>query len=194
MVKLYVQPSYMRPTQSRSAARKSLARARRSIHSRNAASPGKVTRRAPLASRTAPASRAVPRTTTSRPAVSRAGSRPGSSLSSRAATTRKAAAPPATEEPPAATDGAPKADEAEAGSRVRLTAEGKIIVKGVKKFDTKERMKVLEIVLAEKIIETRNNKSALAALTAAFETIKTEKTAAVEETKVKLNFGLSNVD
>ena len=71
----------------------------------------------------------------------------------------------------------------EPGSRVRLTAEGKIIVKGVKKFDQKERMKVIEIVLAEKIVEVRNNKASLSALTAAFESIKTEKAVAVEETK-----------
>jgi kinesin family protein C1 len=53
----------------------------------------------------------------------------------------------------------------------------------VKKYDMKERMNVLEIVLAEKIIETRNNSRALNALTLAFEATKVEKAVAVEETK-----------
>lgn len=42
---------------------------------------------------------------------------------------------------------------------------------------------MLEIVLAEKIIETRNTNRALAALTTALESVKTEKNHAVEETK-----------
>jgi len=46
-------------------------------------------------------------------------------------------------------------------SRVKLTSEGKIIVKGVKKFDLKERCNVLEIVLAEKITSAKQTEAHL---------------------------------
>jgi len=60
-------------------------------------------------------------------------------------------------------------------SRVKLTSEGKIIVKGVKKFDLKERCNVLEIVLAEKITSAKQTESHLKMLTDAVESIKGEK-------------------
>ena len=172
----------MRPTQSRSAARKSLGRARRSLARGVANSPGKIRRvpggtvgRSRLGSTTRPG--------VSRPAASTRPTTSRTAAATRTTTTRgttRAAATKTPEPQPEKTE--PKEPE-EPGSRVRLTAEGKIIVKGVKKFDQKERMKVLEIVLAEKILEVRNNKASLAALTTAFESIKTEKAVAVEETK-----------
>lgn len=142
-------PSYMRPTQSRSAARKSLGRARRSLARGVANSPGKIRRvpggtvgRSRLGSTTRPG--------VSRPAASTRPTTSRTAAATRTTTTRgttRAAATKTPEPQPEKTE--PKEPE-EPGSRVRLTAEGKIIVKGVKKFDQKERMKVLEIVLAEK--------------------------------------------
>ena len=168
----------MRPTASRTAARKSLARARRSGVGRGAPSPAKV-RRAVGTSR--PASR----TAVTRPARTAITSRPASRTGASSRVTSKKE-PVAKAEPPPEPTSTPTDDlqaANEIGSRVRLTAEGKLIVKGVKKYDMKERMKVLEIVLAEKIIETRNTNRALAALTTALESVKTEKNHAVEETK-----------
>ena len=162
----------MRPTASRQLARKSLARARRSM---GAKSPGKGIRRNAATSRTGVTNRA----TTSRTAVSRPPSRTaGTSRTgpTSRAPTKKAPEP---EQPPAEDVANPD----ETGSRVRLTADGKIIVKGVKKYDMKERMKVLEIVLAEKIIEIRGNKQTLNTLTTAFDNIKVEKKQADNETK-----------
>ncbi|CAG5082230.1 Oidioi.mRNA.OKI2018_I69.PAR.g10070.t1.cds [Oikopleura dioica] len=60
----------------------------------------------------------------------------------------------------------PEEDEdAGPSSRVKLTSEGKIIVKGVKKFDLKERCNVLEIVLAEKITSAKQTEQHLKMLT-----------------------------
>ncbi|CAG5104613.1 Oidioi.mRNA.OKI2018_I69.chr1.g1388.t1.cds [Oikopleura dioica] len=70
----------------------------------------------------------------------------------------------------------PEEDEdAGLSSRVKLTSEGKIIVKGVKKFDLKERCNVLEIVLAEKITSAKQTEQHLKMLTEAVESIKGEK-------------------
>merc|ERR1712037_508817 len=68
-------------------------------------------------------------------------------------------------------------------SRVKLTSEGKIIVKGVKKFDLKERCNVLEIVLAEKITAAKQTEQHLKMLTDAVESIKGEKQVAQTEAK-----------
>jgi hypothetical protein len=68
-------------------------------------------------------------------------------------------------------------------SRVKLTSEGKIIVKGVKKFDLKERCNFLEIVLAEKITSAKQTEQHLKMLTDAVESIKGEKQVAQTEAK-----------
>ena len=66
---------------------------------------------------------------------------------------------------------------------MKLTSEGKIIVKGVKKFDLKERCNVLEIVLAEKITSAKQTEAHLKMLTEAVESIKGEKREAQTQAK-----------
>jgi hypothetical protein len=61
-------------------------------------------------------------------------------------------------------------------SRVKLTSEGKIIVKGVKKFDLKERCNILEIM-------SKQTEQHLKMLTDAVESIKGEKQVAQVEAK-----------
>ena len=55
-----------------------------------------------------------------------------------------------------------------------MTSEGKIIVKGLKRFDLKERCNVLEIVLAEKITSAKPTERHLKMLTEEVESIKGE--------------------
>jgi chromosome segregation ATPase len=68
-------------------------------------------------------------------------------------------------------------------SRVKLTSEGKIIVKGLKGFDLKERCNVLEIVLAEKITSAKPTERHLKMLTEEVESIKGEMQEAQTQAK-----------
>jgi len=176
-------PSYMRPTASRAAARKSLAKARRSVGRvgavrsavARAASP-KIKRAATTTRTTTLSARGATARTTTRPAArppvrpavsSRTGpaaSRPGTSRTT--ARGGKAAEPKEK----------PKEDAEEEGSndpasRVRVNKDGKLIVKGVDKFNIKERQRLVEIVCAEKILECRRNSEMIANISKTLEVI-----------------------
>ena len=56
-------------------------------------------------------------------------------------------------------------------SRVRVNKDGKLIVKGVDKFNIKERQRLVEIVCAEKILECRRNSEMIANISKTLEVI-----------------------
>lgn len=166
-------PSYMRPTASRAAARKSLAKARRSV-----TRVGSV--RSAVARAASPKIKRAPTTARTTTLSNRTTTRPGTS---RTVTKPVRAAAPARTRPGTAKTAPPKKpieskepDESEGSddpaSRVRVNKDGKLIVKGVDKFNKMERARLVEIVCAEKILECRRNSemisnisSTLAALT-----------------------------
>lgn len=181
----------MRPTAARSAARKSLAKARRSLGrgaptrtvSRVAPAVTKPSSRAPTTSRMAGRTMTTTArsTTTARATASRTTTRPGMSKTTaapaRTGTKRPAAGPAKVEEEP-------EEEQAGLASRVSVSQKtGKLLVKGVDKFNKAERNKIIELVCAEKIQECNKNTSLINSINETLKVMSAEKQRTEEEKK-----------
>ena len=182
----------MRPTAARSAARKSLAKARRSLGrgaptrtvSRAAPAVTKPSSRAPATTRTAGRTMTTTArsTTAARATASRTAARPGTSRATaapaRAGVKRPAVGPAKEEEEPV------EEESGDLASRVTVSKKtGKLLVKGVDKFNKAERSKIIELVCAEKIQECNKNTSLISSINETLKVMTAEKQRTEEEKK-----------
>lgn len=170
----------MRPTASRAAARKSLQKARRSLGRGGVGRATGVSRVAPQVtkpSRSTLASRTASRTTTARTTTTTSSSRLGAKRP--APSSRTTAAKAKAEEPKEEEEA--KGDNA---SRVYISKKtGKLVVRGVDKFNKAERTRIIETVCAEKITECNRNSELINQINETLKTISAEKQKTEEEKK-----------
>lgn len=170
----------MRPTASRAAARKSLQKARRSLGRGGVGRATGVSRVAPQVtkpSRSTLASRTASRTTTARTTTTTSSSRLGAKRP--APSSRTTAAKAKAEEPKEEEEA--KGDDA---SRVYISKKtGKLVVRGVDKFNKAERTRIIETVCAEKITECNRNSELINQINETLKTISAEKQKTEEEKK-----------
>ena len=81
----------------------------------------------------------------------------------------------------AVSDEPEEAEDASPASRVRVSKEGKLIVKGVDKFNKMERNRIVELVCAEKILECKRNSDMLNSINDTLQTISAQKQKAEED-------------
>ena len=115
--------------------------------------------------------------TTSRTTSSRVGPTRATGSATGRQTGLKKAANPASEDPDEPEDASP-------ASRVRVSKEGKLIVKGVDKFNKMERNRIVELVCAEKILECKRNSEMLNTINETLQTISAQKKKTEDEKEV----------